>query len=162
QRQQGLKEEALGNYRKVMGLKQVPVRGWIDVARLEMQVQLEREPARRNWAGAEQALDKAALAAGEGAEDDQAEQALEGALLRADLLAMQGKPREAEELLNKTRADKAYQKAAQQAQVWAALVRLALHARDRATALARLDEADRTLGFQIDLRVARIRFWAAS
>jgi len=162
--QQGRLDEAIGNYRKVMNFSKVPLTGWLDFARLEIQRQLQREPKQRDWADAETALDKAAQTAnnGEDAAKKEPSRGLEIAMLRAELRGIQGRPAEAEELLKKAREDQAYQAPARQAEIWAALARLALRNKDRTGALALLDEADKKLGFQIELRLARIRFWATS
>jgi tetratricopeptide (TPR) repeat protein len=142
-------DEAMVNYRKVMNLNQVPLTGWTDIARLEIQRQLQREPAKRDWKEAEEALEKAARGTA---------RASELVMLRADVFAAQERFKEAEDLLAGARASSG--KPEQQAEIYSALARLALVLKDRPRALTVIDEGQKALGDQVELRVARARFWA--
>ncbi len=83
-------DDAVDNYRKAMALGPLPVTAWLDLARLEMQRQLQREPGQRRWALVEQALEQAAAT----------DQTLEITLLRAELLSAQQQDPQVQELLD--------------------------------------------------------------
>ena len=81
-------EDAIASYKSVLGREQVPPESWLDVARLQVLVQLRREV--RDWKEAEAALARAEKAT---------PKLVEVKLLRAEVLAAQGKFKEAEDFL---------------------------------------------------------------
>jgi Tfp pilus assembly protein PilF len=86
---QGRLKEARDLYAQVMKQGRVPPRGWMDIARLEIQNQLQEETP--DWQKAEHALTQAALANPRATE--------EVALLRSEILVRQDKGAEADKLL---------------------------------------------------------------
>src|SRR5262249_13360244 len=88
---QGKLDEAMAQFSSVMNQGQVPARGWLDIARLEMQRQALKEKSQQRWAEAEAALIMA--------EKINPEAVVEVALLRAELCLRQEKPDDAREIL---------------------------------------------------------------
>jgi Tfp pilus assembly protein PilF len=144
---QGQAAQAMEKYRQVMQRKAVPPRGWIDIARLEIQLQLERDDP--DWKGAEQAL--------EAAQKLNPEAVAEVALLKADMLVARDRLQEAEDQLEKARAERPGE-----ARLWAARSDLARRRNQPERARAILDEAQARLGSPVPvlLRLARARLLA--
>jgi predicted Zn-dependent protease len=138
---QGRLEEALGYYRTAADLGGMPARGWVDVARLEIEKALQSD--KPEWTKAEAALERAAQAAPE---------AVDVPLLRAEVLMAREEFKEAETLLlaaRKAQPDKV--------ELWAALADVALRRKDRDGARAAIAEAEKALGDRVELRLARAR-----
>jgi Tfp pilus assembly protein PilF len=140
-------DEAIEDYRQVMARENVPAGGWLDLARLEVECQLQRDPGQRDWSAAERDLDRA-TAASPGASDV--------AILKAEVLLARGKAKDAEALLQKecdaNPKTPAY---------WVALATLAAHNGERFATLAVLGQAEKAIGDHVELRLARARFWAS-
>jgi tetratricopeptide (TPR) repeat protein len=143
----GRYEEAVEDYRQVMARDKVPAGGWLDLARVEVECQLQREPGQRDWVGAEQDLDRAGAAQPD---------VPEVTILRAEVLVARGRAKEAEAMLQ--RACDANPKAPE---YWVALATLAAHHGERYASLAVLRAAEKALGDRVEFRLARARFWAA-
>lgn len=140
-------DEAVEDYRQVMRGTKVPVSGWLDLARVEVERQLLRDPAKREWDQADKDLDLAAKTNPGVAEVS---------VLRAEVLVARGRAAEAEALLKK-----ACDADPKKPEYWVALATLAEHGGERYQALAVLGEAEKALGDCVDLRLARARFWSA-
>jgi Tfp pilus assembly protein PilF len=140
-------EEAVEDYRQVMNRPNVPAGGWLDLARLEIECQLQRDPAQRNWSAAERDLELAGQA-NPGQSDV--------AVLKAEVLLARGHTKDAEALLQ--RECDANPKVPA---YWVALATLAAHNGERFATLAVLNEAEKALGDHVELRLARARFWAS-
>jgi tetratricopeptide (TPR) repeat protein len=138
---QGRPADAMVKYREVVARSAVPPKGWLDVARLEMEVQGQR--TQPDWAAAEKYITEAAKAN---------KGSCEVALLRAELLLRQGKAEDAEALLKEAK-----RKQPGAAELWAALADLAARRNARVEARKLLDEAERTAGDTVLLRLARAR-----
>jgi cellulose synthase operon protein C len=140
-------DEALEDYREVMARDKVPARGWLDLARLEIERQLQRDLNQRDWAAAMRDLDRAE-AANPGVPDV--------AILRAEVLVARGLANDAEALLQ--RECDANPKVPEYR---VALATLAMYHGERFAALAVLREAEKVVGDHVELRLARARFWAS-
>ena len=97
---QGRLDEARENYHKAMKLNGIPLGGFCDIARLEIQRQMQHEPEKRNWTAAEKALETASQQ-GEDGKAIPASRLHEITLLRVELLNAQQKYEQAGELLVK-------------------------------------------------------------
>jgi len=144
---QGKLEAAMVTYDKVMTRPGVPTHGWVDIARLEIQRQLQKDRDQRDWTRAEAALDRGTQAT---------KKAVEITLLRSEILVAKGKIAEAEKLVRNARAAKPER----EVELWAAEADLATRSKDRPRALKVLDEAQEKLGDKVELRLARVRAWA--
>jgi tetratricopeptide (TPR) repeat protein len=142
---QGQLEDAEKLYIDVMKQKRVPPRGWIDIARLEIQRQVGA--ARPDWKRAEQAL--------ENATKFNAANQVEVCLLRAEVLALKGEMGKARELLRAGRSAAGPRKAVD---LWVGLAELELREKKLEAARAVLDEAREKLGDQVGLRLAEARY----
>ncbi|MFO0930588.1 MAG: tetratricopeptide repeat protein, partial [Gemmataceae bacterium] len=140
---QGQLDQALAQYDVVMKQRQVPPRGWIDIARLEVQRQSQRPTP--DWSDAEKALANA--------EKYYSPHHLEVALLRAELLVRKNKLDDARTLLEAARDQNA-----KEVEFWTALADLALRQNNPRQAKAILDEAQRQLKDQVSLRISRARY----
>jgi tetratricopeptide (TPR) repeat protein len=144
---QGRLDEAAAKYRQMMDRKVVPVEGWLDIARLELQRQLQSsEPP--DWKLAEQALKLAEKATPASADV---------VLLRADLLAAQNRLDRAEELLKQKTQERP-----KQVELWTALSDLYLRRKEGDKARAVLEEARNKLGDQVRVRLAWARYVVAT
>ena len=139
---QGQLKEASEQFAVLKRLGQVPPRAWIEMARLEMQRQMQSD--KPDWRDALAALDQARKA------DPKA--ATEVVLLRAELLFRQGKADEAKDAIESARDAKP-----DDADLWTALAGLAARRDDKAGAARILDEAQAKLGDRVSLRLARAR-----
>jgi predicted Zn-dependent protease len=142
----GRVDEAVQDYRQVMRGSRVPASGWIDLARLEVENQLQRQENNRDWSQADRDVDRAA-SANPGVADV--------TVLRAEVLVGKGRPDQAEALLKK-----ACEADPKKAEYWVALATLADHDGERYHALAVLADAEKVLGDCVELRLARARFWS--
>jgi tetratricopeptide (TPR) repeat protein len=149
ERMLGRFDEALENLVKAAPAAPEPGKAWLDVARLEILRQLEREP--RDWTQAQKFIDAAALAL-----PKDAKESVQPALLRAEILALQNDVADAEKLLKDAR--KAHP---DRVEFWTALADLAARGKPEKEAMAILDEADRALGDRVELRVSRAMHLAA-
>jgi tetratricopeptide (TPR) repeat protein len=143
----GRHEEAVQDYRQVMRGAKIPASGWLNLARMEVECQLEREGNKRDWSQADRDVDRAA-AANPGVP--------EVAVLKAEVLVGRGRAAEAEALL-KSACDADPKKP----EYWVALATLATHGGERYQTLAVLGDAEKSVGDCVELRLARARFWAA-
>ncbi len=138
-------EQALIEYRQIMSLPNAPAAGWVTLARLLM-VQNQRLPRpQRDWREVEriaQALERAA--------PDSASPSVAAAMVRADLLAVQGDVEKGRQLLRQACAERP-----KELGPWLALVELT--ASDPAAAARLLDEAEAQVGDSVPLRLARLR-----
>jgi tetratricopeptide (TPR) repeat protein len=136
-------DSALEEYRAIQA--NVPESRFV-VVRLLIHRNLGLSAANRDWAEVEQEL-----AAAEKALPDSAQ----GPILRAEVLAGQNKLKEAQTLLEAVPA-----RMRKQASYWVARAGLAERMRQTHKVLPILDEADRLLGPNVDLQLARARHWA--
>lgn len=136
-------EEALDEYRWLV--TRVPA-ARIPVARLLFLRALRLPPTQRRWEEVEQVLTEA----------ERAEPASPHVpILRAEMLAVQGKSTEARELLAAAR-----DRQPDQPELWIALAAVAVRAGDSAAGLRVLAEAEQRLGERVEWRVARVRHWS--
>ncbi len=156
-RQLGQADKSLEAYKDLMKLKGAPSSGWVDIARMEMEKQLQAAKSGRKWEDAEKALKQAEETLVDSPLRDRAARQFDLTLLRAEILVAQEKPDEAERLLIEAR-DRPEQ--GKRLQYWAALVELAEFRKDRAKAKALLAEAEKEKD-AVDLRLVRARLLAA-
>jgi cellulose synthase operon protein C len=104
---------------------------------------LREEPARRDWATVERALEQA---------EKFAPGAVEVSLLRAEVLSARGRPEEAETVFREAR-----ERHPDAQGLWLASVQLAIRMRDWDAAEALLEEASERFGDGVDHRLARAR-----
>jgi Tfp pilus assembly protein PilF len=143
----GRYDEAVDDYRQVMARDKIPASGWLDLARLEIECQLQRDPTQRDWAAAERDLDRAA-AANPGVPDT--------VVLRAEVLLACGREKDAEALLQRE-----CDANSKMPEYWVALATLAAHHGQRFATVAVLRKAEKAVGDHVELRLARARFWAS-
>jgi tetratricopeptide (TPR) repeat protein len=148
---QGQLDNARTFYDVVMKQKRVPARGWIDIARLELQRQVQS--ARPNWTDAENAL----VEAEKYNKVLRPRALLEVHLLRAEVLSRQGKMPQARKEL-----ETAIEATPEEPDLWTALADLALRQNDTRQARKTLDEACAKLGDRVSLRLAEARFCLAT
>jgi len=144
---QGNLDQALSQFEIIMKQKRVPPRGWIDIARLEIQRQLQR--SKPEWRLAEQALDNAEKYFPNGD--------LDLTLLRAELLVRQNRSTDARRVLEASR-----DKHPKEIEYWTGLIDLALRRKEIKQAAQLLDQATTAAGDQANLRLARARYLAAA
>jgi tetratricopeptide (TPR) repeat protein len=144
---QGKLDQALEQFNAVMRQGMVPPRGWLDIARLEMQRQSGGD--KPQWKGVRAALDNA--------EKANPDAFVEVALLRAELRLREGKPSEARAVLQKARG-----KHPKAVELWAGLADLLRSQKDAEGAQKVLDEAGDKLGDRTALRLARARHLAGT
>jgi tetratricopeptide (TPR) repeat protein len=152
----GQVDKSLENYRALMKQKLAPSGGWLDLARIEVQKQLQTDKPGRAWQEADAALRQAEAVLADTPLKDRTARQFDITLLRAEILAAQDKADEAERLLTEAR-DTQMEK---RVPYWAALVELAEFRKDRAKAKALLAEAEKETD-AVDLRLARARLLAA-
>src|ERR1700722_10028619 len=63
---QGRLDDAMNNYNKAMKQPGLPNTGWSDIARLEIQRQMQRDKGQRDFKAAEEALEKAGQPSADG------------------------------------------------------------------------------------------------
>jgi tetratricopeptide (TPR) repeat protein len=139
-------DSAFQKYQQLIASGRLPDRCWIDVARLEIQRQAQRETPR--WEGVEGALKNAAKATPD---------AVEIPLLTAEMWVARGQESKAAEVLSAAK-----DKWPREAELWAAEADLALHTKHYARAGVLLDEGQKEVGDGVVLRLARARALAAS
>jgi predicted Zn-dependent protease len=144
---QGRLQEALDQYRVIVRLRRDLISGWVGVARLAMlNLQRERDPAKRNWEEVENALDQVKeLAKGLKPKPTSV------AILEADYLATKENIDNSRKFLEGSYPDQA----SRPAEVWVALATLEDWQGRSAKALACLDDALRFGGDRVELRLAR-------
>jgi tetratricopeptide (TPR) repeat protein len=138
--------EALEEYRRIAGLKGGAAAADIALARLLVLKNLRGQPnqtgsGERDWKEAESVLDRLAQAAPDAAEVT---------LVRAEALLAQGRTEETEKLLSAAR-----DKHPEQADFWAALVKLAERKQQPQAAAELLDQAEKKFGDCVWIRLAR-------
>jgi tetratricopeptide (TPR) repeat protein len=143
QRMLGRYDEALANLVQAADASPTPGSAWLEVARLEILRQLQQD--KHDWTRAEGAIDRAAAALPKNSKE-----AVDPALLRAEILAIQNNIPDAEKLLRDARTAHP-----DRVEFWTALADLAGRAHDEKRALAILDEAERSLHDRVELRVGR-------
>jgi tetratricopeptide (TPR) repeat protein len=149
QRVLGKYDDALENLAQAAAASPEPGLAWLDVARLEILRQLRQD--KHDWSRAEDAIDKAAHAL-----PRDAREAVEPALLRAEIYALNNDWDNAETLLHNAR--KAHP---DRVEFWTALADVAGRRGKEKDALAVLDEADQALHDHVELRVSRAYHIAA-
>ncbi len=149
QRLLGRVDDALGNLRKAAETSPNPGKTWLEVARMEVLHQLQQD--RRDWKAANEAIDKAALAVAKDSKES-----VQPALLRAEILAIQGEEKVATKLLEDARAAHP-----ERVEFWTALADLAGRTKQESQALKILDEAEKTIPDCVELRVSRALHLAA-
>jgi tetratricopeptide (TPR) repeat protein len=154
--QLGQVDKSLENYRALMKQKAAPPGGWLDIARIEVQKQLQADRSTHKWEDAEAALRQAEAALPDVPARDRPARLFDVTLLRAEVLAAQNRADEAERLLVEARDTQKERRA----QYWAALVELAEYRKDRDKAKTLLAEAEKEAD-TADLRLARARLLAA-
>jgi tetratricopeptide (TPR) repeat protein len=142
----GQVEEAVEHLRVLTKLPRPPDAAWTVLARALYLRNLGLSPGQRNWAEAEEALDRAASLPS---------QAAKAAVVRAEVCQAQDRPDLAQALLEKARQTNPDHLA-----LWAALSELAIR-QDRPDRAADVwKEASRRLGDGFELRKAQLEFWA--
>lgn len=139
----GRADEALQQYRAVSKAPDAPAETAALVARTLLMSNLRLPAAQRNWSEVERAIEQAEKTSPDG---------LAIALLRADLLAVQGQLAAARKLLSEAR-----QKHPNSAAVWCAIIDVAVREGRQQDALAVLAEAEKKIGDRVELRLARTR-----
>ncbi|MAG94294.1 MAG: hypothetical protein CMJ48_11155 [Planctomycetaceae bacterium] len=141
----GAFDKSLANYRQLQrrGLSRVSA----EMVHVLIDQNLSLKPILRDWEAVNKAL---ALVSDE-------DELVDVLLLRADLLAIQGKLADARVLL-----ERASQRDPGEVRLWGALANLYLRDGDGTAARALLDRADKTLGSRSELFLARMQYWANS
>ncbi len=139
-------QAAAEQYQMLINQGRVPPRGWIDIARLEIQRQVQMETP--DWSTAEKVLGNAEMV-------NSGKALLEVILLRAEMLVRQGKsPRARKEL------ERAREKTPGEVELWTALADLALRENDPKRARRILDEARNSVkDREASLRLAEARYY---
>jgi Tfp pilus assembly protein PilF len=140
---QGKRDEASSQYDVVVNQRRVPPRVWIDIARLEIQLQVQAQ--KPDWTKAQSALAMA--------EKYNPKATLEVTLLRAEVHMRKGEAKEARELIEKQK-----KRTPKEVDLWTALADLALRQNKPQQARAILDEAREQLGDKANLRLAEARY----
>jgi tetratricopeptide (TPR) repeat protein len=136
---------AADKYKQLIVLNRVPDRGWLDIARLEIQRQPQQQ--KPDWRLAERALEHAA---------EVLPDSIEVPLLRAEMWVAQENYPEASRAL-----DAAKNRQRSEPELWAARAEVALRAGDAKEAENILDRAARKIDDGVVLRLARARFLAS-
>jgi tetratricopeptide (TPR) repeat protein len=146
---QGRHDDAMTNYRQAMAQARVPPGGWLGLAALEIERQLQKERPERSWDEALRHLDRA--------EKGQKARSAEAAVLRAEILMGQGKLEEAKDALEKARDQQP-----DKVELWVALADLDTFRNKGYGVLRLLDEAERDpkLAGRVELRLARAHYWS--
>jgi tetratricopeptide (TPR) repeat protein len=143
--QQGRLDDAMVHLRFVEKQGGIPDRGWIDLARMEVQRQLLTEELRRKWEDAERYLKKA---------EEVGDTPAAVALLRAEIALARHQPADAESILTKARDAEPKQG---KAVLWGALVDLALRGEDHGRVVAVLADMEKALGDTVEVRLTKAR-----
>jgi tetratricopeptide (TPR) repeat protein len=136
-------DDAISTYRKIIPKSPGSA---VRVAQLMTLKNLRLPPGERRWQEVEQFLDQV-LRANPGP--------IPATILRAKVLAIQGKLKEAEKLLTAAR-----DRNPREVEIWVTLAELAGNQGKSEALLATLDRAQRQLGDRVELRLARSRFVA--
>lgn len=140
-------DQAAQKYARLLALGRVPDRAWLDIARLEIQRQGEKD--RPTWELAEQAL----VAAGKAMPGS-----VEVTLLKADMWLSRGDEPRARMVLDESKDNPRW---AKEPALWAARADLELRGSRPERGGAILDEAEKAIGDHVTLRLARARTFAA-
>ncbi len=143
-------DAALEQYRIVMA--RAPEAGLL-LARLQIVQNLRRPPEQQRWDEVEQTLGTIERGLAESRKTDAAPRL---SIIRAESLAARGEISPARQLI-----DQALAKFPEDIDLWVASANLAGREKDPAATLAVLDEARRKLGDRIELRLARVDYWAS-
>jgi tetratricopeptide (TPR) repeat protein len=143
---QGRLDEAAESYELLLKGQRVPPRGLLDIARLEIQRQIQKD--KPEWARAEARLSVA--------EKLNPTATVEVALLRAEVLIRQKKEEKAEELLLAAR-----EKQPREVDLATALIDLHLSKKEYAKARTIIDEEKKKLGDVVGVRLAEARYQVA-
>jgi tetratricopeptide (TPR) repeat protein len=141
----GRLDDALGQYRRLMTLRDAPPGGWIMLARLLIVRNLREPAARRDWDEVHRVLDQAARVL---------PAATDIPLLRAEVLVAQNRPDRAQELLEQTRDQRP-----DVIDFWNALATLAERRGEPESALRLLDQAKPAVGDTVNWRLAYAAYW---
>lgn len=160
-RQQGGREtEAMSYYRQAMTTGPLPTTTWIEIARLELAIQQKQtEKTKRNWEGAQFALQKARESISPELASNP-EQLLAMLLLKVEICMAQENYAQGDTWLREAMDSTTYSKPILQAELWAARIRLALEQKAPDKALAMLTDSETKLGSLLPLRLARVQYWA--
>jgi len=134
----GRLDEALQEYQRIA--RRVPVAGWVPVAQVMISRTRQQPPERRDWRQVERVLEQVAQALPDSPDVP---------LLRAEVLAAQGRTEDAKTMLRAAAEAKP-----QETKFWAGLVALAQREEDWETAEQLLAEAKQKAGDSPELRVA--------
>jgi tetratricopeptide (TPR) repeat protein len=143
----GRYNEALEEYKHLDADKQMTSASSLALAEMLFTQNLQKPPSEQNWKTVEAVL-------------DEVEKTVAGAsavripILRADMYMAQNRPSEAENVLLAARS-----KHPQQAAYWAALAALAERQQDWKRTETILEEAEKTLGNGVELRLAQAQYW---
>jgi tetratricopeptide (TPR) repeat protein len=144
---QGRLKDALDQYRVLTRFPDYPPGVLVNIARLALLVNLEREESRRNWDEVDDALKQA---------ERLKPLPVSVAILRADYRANQDKTDNARfDNAGRYLAEMFPDQKARPAEVWVALSALEEQRGQPAKALAILDEAEQLVGDRVELRLAR-------
>jgi tetratricopeptide (TPR) repeat protein len=139
-------DSAAGTYGQLIALGRLPDKGWLDVARLEIQRQHQSNPP--HWEVVEKYLDNAARLLPD---------TVEVTLLRAEMWLARKEGARADEVLQQ-----ALRQSPNEAELWAARADLEARRGRMEQARAVLDQAKKQAGDSVLLRLAQARFLAAS
>ena len=142
-------DEALDVYRRIPG----DANARVAAARLQILQNFRRPEDQRHWDEVGRSLD--VVEQGLAGRRDAERITAQVTTLRAEALAAQGRLDQARDLL-----EKAVAKQPEQVDLWVALANLAGRGEKPEAALAVLDDARKRLGDRIELRLARIGYWA--
>jgi tetratricopeptide (TPR) repeat protein len=138
----GRGDDALEQYRQLMNLPGAAPTGWIEIARLC--IARNRQTAKGDWQEVESALRQAEKALPDAAEIP---------LLRAEALVAQHQPERARATLVNAR-----ERRPQQVEIWTALAALADQSGKHQESARILNEAEKQIGDQVELRLAWARW----
>jgi tetratricopeptide (TPR) repeat protein len=144
----GHHDEAIENYHQITHLKDGQPEIWLTLVRSLIVRNLAEPEGTRDWDEVEEALDGARRAASDPTET---------VVLQAEMLLARGRAADAAELLTGVR-----DASPQNAQVWAAMVNLAVRQSDWGTAADLLAAAETQCGDRVELRLAQGQFIAAA
>ncbi len=142
-------DEALDEYRHIPN----DGNAGLAIAQLRILQNLRRPDAQRRWEDIGRTLD--AVESGLSGRDDVAKASSRVAILRAEAMVAQGQIDQARALL-----DKAIAKAPDQVDLWVALANLVGRGEQPEKTLSVLDDAREKLGDRVELRQARVNYWA--
>lgn len=136
-------DEAVEQYRQVAALPNAPAGAWNELARLLIYRNLQREQP--DWAEVEDVLTRAEKAQ---------PQAVEPAILRAEMLNARNQPDQALEILTQLR-----DRQPRRMEIWLALANLAERQGKGDQARQMLEEGEKRAGASTELQLAWMRYW---